>query len=738
MRRYNSSVSLVGFALVCLSANAFGFGQSTLNASQDSFVYSGDSDASFATTTPILVKQSSSGNGDREAYYQFDLSGMTSLVQSAYFKVGVEDYYTSDIQVNYTDQSWSDDDINWNTRLLSTTELINFPATDNSDLRIDVRDLLNDYISKGKSNLTLIISSAEITTSSLKLASLESDEQAKKPQISYDTVASDYPFSFGIDYAWSEKGDFSGHTLDSVTGALETSKYGGWKNLNLGATGYFRTEKNDGAWTLVDPDGYVYISMGLNTVKDEGSLELPSAIQSFGINSLGSWSSEDIGGIAYTPRWNMLAKFINSEEELSSLYDDSLLVPVFYPGFADFVDDIAKDLAAYADDPYVLGHFSDNELNFHKTVQLSGSLALDEDNPLFIAANAWLIEKHGDDYSQSDITDDNELEYEGYIAEVYYKTVSEAIKRYAPNHLYLGSRLHSDAKSNPYIIKAAAKYVDVISINYYGRWEPDAEHLALWESVEAPFMVTEFYTKATDSGMENTDGAGWLVAEQRERSLFFENFALNLLASKANVGWHWFKYIDDDGANKGVFTESYLPYNELQTSMSQIAQMVYPLRSYLLDGTLDFNGLAIKETETGDEVDPIEEVTQPVEVVEPVGEVTEPVEVIEPVGEVTVPVEVIDPVEEVTEPVEVINPVEEVTDPDEVVEPVGEVTDPVEVIEPVGEVTVPVEVIDPVEEVTEPVIEVDGSQNAQSGSLSVFGLLAMLTLIIRRKLAVKQ
>jgi hypothetical protein len=587
MKYYSYFVLSVGFTFAFLPVEVFSFGQSILEATQDTFIDKGQSNEHFETIPLLMVKKS-----EQEAYYQFDLTTFTSPLQSAYFQVGIVGHDRSNIQVSHTSQSWVGSNLNWGSRLRETTSLIKLRAMEDDYLKVDLRDLLNDYIKKGKSSLTLVISSTDSKNHSLNLASLESGDVKVKPTIHYDNNISGYPFSFGIDYASTKKGIYTSHTLASVTGIIETSRYGGWKSLNVGGTGHFRTERINDAWTLVDPDGYIYISMGLNTVKTAGNIALPNTIKKFGINTLGSWSSESIKNIAYTPRWNMLSKFIHSKKELSRLYNDKLLVPVFYPGFEDFVDKIAKELVIYADDPYVLGHFSDNELNFHKKVQLSGSLALNNNNPLYVAADKWLKIKHGRAYSKQDITEEDELEYEGYVADTYYKIVRAAIKRYAPNQLYLGSRLHADAKSNPYIIKAAAKYTDVISINYYGRWQPDSKHLALWEAADKPFLVTEFYTKAKDSGLNNINGAGWLVDTQNDRSLFFENFALQLMASKSCVGWHWFKYIDDDGANKGVFDGSYHSYTMLQESMAQIAQMIYPLRSYLLDGTVDFSGLA--------------------------------------------------------------------------------------------------------------------------------------------------
>ena len=48
----------------------------------------------------------------------------------------------------------------------------------------------------------------------------------------------------------------------------ERSKYGGWSTgPKLAATGHFRTEKYNGKWTLVDPEGYIYFSTGLDILR---------------------------------------------------------------------------------------------------------------------------------------------------------------------------------------------------------------------------------------------------------------------------------------------------------------------------------------------------------------------------------------------------------------------------------------------------------------------------------------
>ncbi|MGG1639004.1 S-layer homology domain-containing protein [Paenibacillus sp. NRS-1760] len=49
---------------------------------------------------------------------------------------------------------------------------------------------------------------------------------------------------------------------------VSTSKYGGWLDgPKLEATGHFRVTKHEGKWTLVDPDGYLFFSNGLDIVR---------------------------------------------------------------------------------------------------------------------------------------------------------------------------------------------------------------------------------------------------------------------------------------------------------------------------------------------------------------------------------------------------------------------------------------------------------------------------------------
>jgi hypothetical protein len=91
--------------------------------------------------------------------------------------------------------------------------------------------------------------------------------------------------------------------------------------------------------------------------------------------------------------------------------------------------------------------------------------------------------------------------------------------------------------------------------------------------------------------MANTSGAGWTVATQQDRGWFYQNFTLGLLETGVCVGWHWFKYLDNDptdttvdpsnrDSNKGMLTAQYEPYRPLTDAMRQLNEHAYRLADY--------------------------------------------------------------------------------------------------------------------------------------------------------------
>jgi hypothetical protein len=264
---------------------------------------------------------------------------------------------------------------------------------------------------------------------------------------------------------------------------------------------------------------------------------------------------------------------------------------VFDPEFESFCNERAKQLSATKDDPYLLGHFSDNELPFPEDA-LDKFLKLSKREYGYKAAEKWLKERKGGSTDGSLITDEDRELFLELVADKYFSITSRAIKKYDPNHLYLGSRFHGKTLRQKPVFIAAGKYVDVISINYYNKWTPDSDGMQNWVDWSGkPILITEWYVKGADSGLPNESGAGWIVPTQADRGLFYQNFTLALLQFKGCVGWQWFKYIDNDpqatdvdpsnnDSNKGIVTISFQPYLPLLFKMKEINSRVYRLIDY--------------------------------------------------------------------------------------------------------------------------------------------------------------
>ncbi len=159
--------------------------------------------------------------------------------------------------------------------------------------------------------------------------------------------------------------------------------------------------------------------------------------------------------------------------------------------------------------------------------------------------------------------------------------------------MVFGSRFHGSVLRSAGVFRGCGPHVDVVSCNYYGSWTPDPERLANWvEWSGRPFIATEWYAKGMDSGMANITGAGWTVKTQKDRGRFYQNYTLGLLKEPGCVGWHWFKYIDNDptntkadpsnlDSNKGIVSSLYEPYTDLLEMMRDLNCNVYALRDFL-------------------------------------------------------------------------------------------------------------------------------------------------------------
>ena len=397
------------------------------------------------------------------------------------------------------------------------------------------------------------------------------------------------------------------------------SRWGGCKEKQVAATGFFHVVKVGKRWWCVDPEGYLSVNIALNSISMGGSPNNRKALaekfgtadkwigqtigmlQENGFNCAGSWSDYNAiiednrrtgRSFAYTINLNFMSSYGRErggtfQQPGHTGYPGDAIF-VFDPGWEEFCDRHARQIAVYKDDPDLFGYFSDNEMPF-RLKSLDNYLSLPEGDPGNIAARKWLQEKG---ITKEQITDREREIFMALVAERYFSAVSKALKKYDPNHMYIGARFYSSEKNYPMFMRCAGKYADIISNNYYGKWTPDSSDMSNWTKWSGrPFIITEYYTKGEDSGMPNKSGAGWIVKTQRDRGLFYQNYNLALLESGNCVGWHYFKYQDNDpeatgvdpsntDANKGIVNNNYDVWSPMMELMKELNTHVYDLIEY--------------------------------------------------------------------------------------------------------------------------------------------------------------
>jgi hypothetical protein len=398
--------------------------------------------------------------------------------------------------------------------------------------------------------------------------------------------------------------------------AVKLDAYGGDTARKDEARGFFYAKKLGDRWWLVNPEGNLFLHVAVcSTTPGRGSDGAEQAFQKkYGtvekwaedtvallkanaFNGTGSWSKDDTlakapARLAYAPIWNFMSSYGKQrggtfQKPGHTGYPNDAIF-VFDPEFEAFCMKHAGKLAATKDDPWLLGHFSDNEMPLSRK-SLDKFLTLKPDDHGFRGAQEWLNKRKGKDATLKDATDADREAFVGHIVDRYCAAVAKAIKAHDPNHMYLGCRFHSDEKNIAAAFEAAGRHMDVVSVNLYGAWTPDAAQLTNWAKwAGKPFMITEFYAKGEDSGMANVTGAGWLVKTQEDRGRFYQNFCLGLLRSRGCVGWHHFKYQDNDpenlktdpsnrDSNKGIITNRFEEYPPFLKLMRELNENVYGL-----------------------------------------------------------------------------------------------------------------------------------------------------------------
>lgn len=399
------------------------------------------------------------------------------------------------------------------------------------------------------------------------------------------------------------------------------------------ATGFFRTEKVDGVWWLIDPDGHFFISKGVNHVSFQGDYSpalgyspynrnvqakygseerwaeaTAKRLKSWGFNTIGAWSSPSLFRLMpYTLILNMGSRA--GADWLKGTFPD-----VFSPKFRQALEDIAaKECAPRRNDQLLVGYFTDNELRWGPDWRsprhlLDDYLLLPPNSPGKKALLDFFRKRYLsiDDFNKAwglnlpnwdallqlrDLTIapteavekqrlTDRIEFLRIVANKYFRACHDAIRKYDPNHLILGARFAGYAPSP--VVEGMSEFVDVVSFNWYG-FEPPVKVLNDLNKITGkPVMITEFSFKAMDSGLPNTKGAGRPVPTQKDRAENFKRFVTALMKLPYCVGYHWFQWsdqpvqgrFDGENSNYGLVKENDEEWELLTQTMTDFNKEV--------------------------------------------------------------------------------------------------------------------------------------------------------------------
>lgn len=380
---------------------------------------------------------------------------------------------------------------------------------------------------------------------------------------------------------------------------LEFDKFGGWKNIQGQKTGYFHTEMIDGKWWLVTPDGYGFISKGVNAFGfPEGKeKEGISSLRGFGLNTIGAWSIAVRKNtlqekIPYAFLLDLLKTYANSQ---GIDVQDQKKFPDIFDG--DFEASIHKEIEAQSaslrdyliNDPYLIGWWTDNELRWpqEKNHILDVYLRLPTSAPGRIIAEEYLKDAFGSPILPAD-AEQLDKARDGFVeiaAKRYAMIASDVIRKYDKNHLILGERLFftpltwNNTMSKRMggfeaIARAVRGYFDVISINAYFDELFLERTRKMYDQFQGPLLISEFNIQSSSKEQGKSGEAEWQAKEKISVAGYKKQIP-HLIAESYIVGYHWFPYRNylsprENNFSAGLVDYYFNPREELMKSFKEI------------------------------------------------------------------------------------------------------------------------------------------------------------------------
>lgn len=399
------------------------------------------------------------------------------------------------------------------------------------------------------------------------------------------------------------------------------SKFGGYEQNQLRKTGFFRTEKVDGRWWFVDPEGYPFLSLGVDCISTGGGgnanhidkrpnfyKALPpedigiksrwpntaslgkwnlhrrfgenyseksremiiKRMEHWGINTIANWSSReviDMNKKAFTLQLNGLG--IN--EGVMGLPD------VYTENFEENIQKVCREFVEpYRDNPWLIGYFTGNEPSWlgQESRLCDLILAEDDERPIKKTLQKFLVDG------------DSPERRKGFIFntfQIFLETVNNSVRKYDTNHISLGIRfghIPEDA-----VLEICKEVFDVFSFNCYDLFPPVKTMDRIMNVTGLPMIIGEYHFGTVDRGMAQ---ALIQVDNQEERGIAYRNYTERAFAHPGLIGVGYFQWSDQDLTGRGYDGENYncgivdvtdRPYKYMVNAIQETAKVLYDVHS---------------------------------------------------------------------------------------------------------------------------------------------------------------
>lgn len=378
--------------------------------------------------------------------------------------------------------------------------------------------------------------------------------------------------------------------------------YGGYKpGPTLRATGFFRTEKYQGKWYLVDPEGKLFFSLGIGSITwwhgehidgrehyferkgeyapavkrmvlrhiKEGSIiqwgtgfpweVFEKRLDSWGVNTMGVWCLMDQMKKWKRPYTPILMHFRN--EGMFGIGARDGFDPAFVKALKE---ELTGSFGWTLNDPMCIGYFVTNEIYFGpegtwamQIIEKPSTQPGKGEFLKFLKERYSTVERlnraWGKKYPKFDsflydiatpATQEGKrdlAEFSNILIRKFFEVSRNTIKECSPNHLFLGNRFQMSAgAAYGYVAKLFPEYVDVASYNCY--WL-GLDHFAP-QIPDMPVMISEFNIGGVEARGHFASGLAVSGFTPEERGEALQRYYESALRNPRIVGMHYFQFVE--------------------------------------------------------------------------------------------------------------------------------------------------------------------------------------------------